>query len=70
MSAAFVLPESSGREPLTFWLNEDYRRTTLKDHLDIFVPPPEHLAEHPIGVAPDLEAETLAPVITLTEKDR
>lgn len=66
----FVRPERSSKEPLTAWLDENYRRATLKDHLEIIVPPPDHLADTPSSATFELEAQALAPAFILIDKNR
>jgi hypothetical protein len=57
-------------EPLSAWLDDNYRRATLRDHLDIFILPPDHISESPSSDALDPDTEALAQTVTLVEKSR
>lgn len=63
MSIIDVLPESPLDHPLTAWLQENFRHTTLEDHLDLFVPQPDHLTSHPFHARREPGAEALAPMV-------
>jgi len=61
--AIFAQPEKATDEPMTVWLDDNLRRTSLNDYLELIIPQPEHLTMIPSRAAFDPGSEALAPII-------
>lgn len=61
--AIFVLRKNPPEFPLTVWLVENLRRASLVDHLELLVPPPEHLDGNPSIPPVNPEGDALAPMV-------
>ena len=64
----FVASQSRPQYLLTVLWNEDLWRPTLKDHLELLQPQPEHLNSSPSNAGADADVGTLALIPVLAAK--